>query len=166
MFTIHLFFVAVLWRVVLFAIAHSAQYILLFSQSFPYASRFLTPSLLPQWIWGFANFDGVHYLSIALNGYEAKYIQAFFPLFPLIIRWFSQFVNDEHVITSGFLITFLFYYVFLILFDKLLQLDYEREIRLRIISWVFVFPTAFYFVSLYTESFFLMLVIGSFFCSA
>lgn len=162
MFTLNLLFIITLWRVILFAVAHSAQYILLFSQSFPYASRFLTPSQLPQWIWGFANFDGVHYLSIAYHGYEAKYIQAFFPLFPIIIRWFSWVVGDEHTLLSGFFITFIFFYVFLIVFDKLLELDFYKVVRLRIISWVLVFPTAFFFVALYTESLFSLLVIGAF----
>src|SRR5688572_29034439 len=56
---------------------------------FASAERLLIPTGFPSWVWGFGNFDGVHYLSIAQNGYQALGSQAFFPLFPIIVRWLS-----------------------------------------------------------------------------
>src|SRR5438552_70877 len=49
-----------------------------------------------------ANLDGVHYLSIAGNGYHT-YEQAFFPLFPLLIYLLS-FVTHLPILLSAFLI--------------------------------------------------------------
>jgi len=62
-----------------------------FGNSFPYADRVLAITGLPEWIWGWGGFDGVHYLRIAQNGYQDLYYQAFFPLFLLLIRIFNFF---------------------------------------------------------------------------
>ena len=39
--------------------------------------------------WGWANFDGEHYLSIANIGYKGLE-QAFFPIYPILINFFSK----------------------------------------------------------------------------
>lgn len=66
------------WRVSLFIIAYLAQiFIPNWGGRFPYADRELEITGLPSWIWGFGNFDGVHYLRIAQNGYNFLASQAF-----------------------------------------------------------------------------------------
>ena len=64
-----------IWRISLFFVAWLVEQILKFAPRFPYADIFLIPSKLPAWMWSFANFDGVHYLTIAKQGYSAKFTQ-------------------------------------------------------------------------------------------
>src|SRR3989344_4709824 len=85
--------VLVLWRVALLAIAAYAISSLPFKPSFPYWETLLEPNGHPLfWSWG--NFDGVHYLTIAMHGYSAQFTQAFFPLYPLAIRYTQTFVGN------------------------------------------------------------------------
>jgi len=53
---------------------------------FPYVDEVLKNSDLPAWMHQFGNFDGVHYVRIASAGYEYQFTQAFFPLYPLLIK--------------------------------------------------------------------------------
>ena len=108
-----------------------------------------------------ANFDGVHYLHIAQYGYQT-YEQAFFPLFPFLIKSLSILFINNYLISSLFivhaslLIALLFFY-------KLLAFDFEDKIVKWFIALFLFFPTSFFFVSIYTESLFLMFVILSFY---
>ena len=111
-----------------------------------------------------ANFDGVHYLSIAKSGYF-QYEQAFFPLYPLLIRFLAPLFGGNFVI-SGFIISNLSLLFSLFIFWKLIGLD-ELKLNSEKRKWVLIFflffPTAFFFGSLYTESLFLLLILGSFY---
>lgn len=67
------------WRVALFAVAFIAiLFIPKWGGWFPDEERVLIPTKLPSWIWGFGNFDGVHYLKIMQDGYKNIFSQAFF----------------------------------------------------------------------------------------
>ena len=79
----------VIWKVALLAVAAYAIQVIPFKASFPYWETLLAPNGHPlYWSWG--NFDGVHYLTIAKAGYIAQFTQAFFPLFPLLMRYLAQ----------------------------------------------------------------------------
>ena len=58
------------------------------------AGSFLLP-LKPAYFAGngWANFDGMHYLSIAQDGYR-QYQQAFFPLLQILIRGLEKIVGN------------------------------------------------------------------------
>jgi hypothetical protein len=122
---------------------------------------FLGPS-----IW--ANFDGIHYLKIAQFGY-AEFQQAFFPLYPLLIRLLANiFDTPQRYVISGLLISNISYVILLFVFTKLLTLVKienkkisEINIRQSLIFLSF-FPTSFYFGSVYTESLFLLFLLLSF----
>src|SRR4030042_3666725 len=59
--------------------------LLVFKNSFPYADSVLLP--YGQFLlWSWANFDGVHYLLLAEKGYAFGLTQAFFPVYPLLIK--------------------------------------------------------------------------------
>jgi len=109
-----------------------------------------------------ANFDGIHYLSIARNSYF-QYQQAFFPLYPWLMRWISVF--SRSYLFSGLLISHLFLIIALILFYKLIRLDFSEKVAKRSLIYLLIFPTSFYFASVYTESFFLALVLVSFYAA-
>jgi Gpi18-like mannosyltransferase len=110
-----------------------------------------------------ANFDGEHFTAIAQFGYQ-QYTQAFFPLYPYLISFGKYFSGDMllSLVISGLLVSSISLFLGLIFFYKLLKLDYSPNFSLGVILLLLVFPTAFYFNGVYTESLFFMLITGSF----
>lgn len=115
--------------------------------------------------WGWANFDGEHYLSIAQNGYQSLK-QAFFPLYPMVVGYISDSSkNPTFLAASGLLVSNISFLASLFLFWKLVLLDYSRKIALLAVVSILIFPTSFYFGSLYSESLFILLTLGSFYAA-
>lgn len=106
-----------------------------------------------------ANFDGLHYLSIAKNGYY-QYEEAFFPLFPLTIKLLSEVFKINYAVSGVFIVhasgAIALYFLF-----KLVRLDYDVKASFWIIVFFLAFPTAFFLSSLYSESLFLALTLSS-----
>lgn len=107
-----------------------------------------------------ANFDGVHYLSIAENGYGI-FQQAFFPLFPLLIRGISQFLNFN-LVNSSYLVVYLCLFFTLFFLWKLVRADYNKNISFWTVMFFISFPTSFFLNAIYTESLFLSLLLAGF----
>ncbi|QQG42224.1 MAG: hypothetical protein HYV90_02810 [Candidatus Woesebacteria bacterium] len=162
-----------IWRVALFFVAFlSICFLPVFGARFPYVDKVLEITHLPYWVWGFGNFDGVHYLRIAQDGYLAQYSQAFFPLFPILIRFFSiifprvvnldtVFFTDPAFFYSGIILSNLFFLAALYILFKLINIDFKKEIAFYTVIFLLVFPTSFFFGSIYTESLFLLLTVSS-----
>ena len=112
-------------------------------------------------VWSRANFDGFYYAKIAQEGYS--YLQqAFFPIYPLLIRWLKPIFGSY--IISGLVISNLSFVGLLLTLWKILnQEKFSRPVINFTILSLILFPTSFYFVSVYTESFFLWLVFLSFY---
>lgn len=108
-----------------------------------------------------ANFDGVHYLSIAGNGYGI-YQQAFFPLFPLMIKLLSFLIFRDYLL-SGLFIVHLSFFIALYFFYKLVKLDYNEKTANWSVLFLIFFPTSFFFASVYTESLSLVSILVSFY---
>lgn len=146
------------WRVALLLVGFLAIRMLVFKESFPYWETLLEPEA-PAAIWGWGNFDGVHYLTIAKSGYSAQYTQAFFPLYPLLIG----FVNKLSInyFYSGLIISNISFIFALYFFYKLIRLDYGDSSAKRSLIYLMLFPTSFFFGAIYTESIFLMFVFAS-----
>jgi len=135
-----------IWRLLLFVPVFLAGYFIIFRTGYL--------SINP-----WANFDGVHYLSIAANGYVNQ--AAFFPLFPLLIKIFSF---GDQVFFSGFLISNISFFVSLFYFYKLLRLDYKEGGSWEILLILLFFPSSFFFGAVYSESlFFLLLILSLYF---
>ena len=152
--------VFILWRLGLLAIAALAIKLLPFKPSFPYAEVLLQPHGSPLF-WSWANFDGVHYLGIATQGYFAQFTQAFFPLYPLLVRLLDQLINNT--ILTGLLISHISFFAFLVVFYRLLRLDVTHKIAQRAILFLVLFPTSFFFGSVYTESLFMLFIVTAFY---
>ncbi|HET7098863.1 MAG TPA: mannosyltransferase family protein [Patescibacteria group bacterium] len=162
-----------IWRVALFLIAFLAIYIIpVYGARFPYVDRVLEITHLPNWIWGFGGFDGVHYLRIAQDGYFAQFSQAFFPLFPILIKVFSSIFPrvpnlDTNIFTdpayfySGLILANSFFLGSLYILYKLILIDFKKDVAFLTIILLLVFPTSFYFGAVYTESLFLLLAVLS-----
>ncbi len=148
-----------IWRTALFLPLFVSELFIKYRTGYDYTNiwKFIEPYqpvshfLLYPW----ANFDGVHYLLIAGQGYTNNF--GFLPLFPLLIRLAgAQFF-------SGFILSNLLFLASLFVFYKLLIFDYSnKEIRLVIIS-LLLFPTSFFFASIYSESLFFLLLVLSFY---
>lgn len=155
-----------IWRAWLFIPVLVAGYLLPTGNSFPFYQ--LThykelPAVLSSGVFTvWSNFDGVHYLNIASRGYitEAR----FFPLLPILI-FISSLGNIYFPLTYfiSLLISNLVFFAALILLHKLLRLDYKDADSFQVITSLLIFPTAFFFVSVYTEGLFLLLVAASFY---
>lgn len=154
------------WRILLFLPVSLGVLLLNNGSSYPFFEisyykelpEILSNSLFKVW----ANFDGVHYLNIASSGYitEAR----FFPLFPLLIYilsignlWFPLTFTTAIILPN-----FLFLGALLVFF-KLLKLDYSEKISIGSIKYLLFFPTAFFFASVYSEGLFLLLLLSSFY---
>ena len=107
-----------------------------------------------------ANLDGVHYLSIAQNGYY-QYEQAFFPLYPLLIRFVSRWflLSPQYV---GLVISHLSFFGGLWFFYSLSKNFVAKPANsLWAVALLFLFPTSFFFAAVYTESLFFLLALGT-----
>ncbi len=132
-----------------------------FKPSFPYADTILAPYGHPLF-WSWANFDGVHYLMLSESGYAFGLTQAFFPLYFILIRILNFIINNR--IIAGLLISHLAFIASLGIFYRLIRFDFEKAIAKRSLIYLAFFPTSFYFLSVYTESLFLLLLLGTFYC--
>lgn len=119
-------------------------------------------------LFSWANFDGEHYLSIAIFGYKSLE-QAFFPLFPMIISffarpfWSNQFSTLLSSIFVGLLISNSAFLLALIFLYELISLDFSKKVAFTTILVFLIFPTSFYFGAVYNESLFLLLSVLCFY---
>jgi len=154
--------VFLIWQLVVFLISASG------SQAFPSTGRYLytekraeVGEVSPDWFWNRANFDGIHYLSIARLGY-GLHQQAFFPFYPKLINWLSLLFGRRELLTALFIsAASLFGALFFL--NKLFRLDYSKKTSRKALIYLLIFPTAFFFANAYTESLFLFLVVASFY---
>ena len=160
----------IIWRLLLFIPLACSHFFLSYRGGYEFTNIWSKVSPYPIvsnfLLWPWANFDGVHYLSIAGNGYT--YDARFFPLYPLLINITSKVFGDTSAFGSiqffaGFLISNLFLLASMLLFYKLLLLDFSKKIAKGGIFFLIIFPTSFFFISLYSESLFLFLLLASFY---
>lgn len=127
-----------------------------YNQTFIYKKEFLDQIFAKT-----ANFDGVHYLTIADTGYlETNYIQAFFPVYPLIIKIIHQLTNFEPLII-GLVISNLATWGFFLLFYQLLKTNFSGKVAIWSLLALACWPTSFYLGMIYNESLFLLLLLGA-----
>lgn len=151
------FFLFLSWKILIYLTAFLSVYFFIdFGDKFPYYREVLISTGLPYWLWGFGNFDGVHYIRIATSGYNFDYTQVFFPLYPLLINLFS--FGNYHLI-AGLVISGICLILSLRFLLVLYRSDHDQFVSWKAICLLLSFPTAFYFGAVYTESLFLLLVI-------
>ncbi len=125
---------------------------------------FLGTSAVETWqspfIWSRANFDGVHYISIARCGYGFLQ-EAFFPFYPSLIKVFQRLVGSYSL--GAIVISSIAFLLSLIIFKDLLIDNNENQKTIKnTLLWLVIFPTSFYFVFAYSESLFLFLIMSAF----
>lgn len=105
-------------------------------------------------LWGY--FDGVHYLRIISAGYQDIGSQAFFPLYPLSVRWISHILSVPPYI-SGITLSL----ISLTGSITIIKYLFPAKKYYYILS-LLLFPTSFFLIGLYTESLFLFLSLAFF----
>jgi len=133
-------------------------------ESYLFLIEILSPFILRRTYLGatpWFNFDGVHYLEIVKFGYF-NYVQAFFPLFPILIKGWATILSNNYLIAT-FIIVYFFAIVTVFTFWKLIKIDYPARIASWSLIFLFFFPSSFFLVSAYTESLFLALIFLSFY---
>lgn len=154
----HLLLLLVLWQVAaIFSLSLGSVVLPLQKTFLGGGSKFY---VLNPYLYSRGNFDGYHYVHIATWGYGYAE-QAFFPLYPNLIRVLSTYVKSPYLV--GVEISLVSVVIALVLLEKLLSLDYKSKTVFWIICSLLVFPASFYFGSVYTESLFFMFTVASFY---
>lgn len=123
---------------------------------FPHA-----PKSNPDFLTSFSNWDGGHYLGIAEAGYSERNKYAFFPLYPILISLFNKITNN--LFLAAILISLLSFFLGLHLLYALITKDFDKKIAEKVILALIFFPTAFYFMTVYSEGLFFLLVVSTFY---
>lgn len=158
-----IFFIFLFWRIFLFIPLYFAQQLIPYRLDYEYTH--ILYFIKPDWpvsspfLFPWANFDGVHYLLIAAKGYTDN--GRFLPFFPILVSGLSIFFKNQFF--AGFILSNVCFLLSLIMFYKLVRLDYPKKIAFWSIFFLLIFPTSFYFGSIYTESLFLLLTLLSFY---
>lgn len=116
---------------------------------------FFQPAPITSW---FTNWDSSHYIDIATKGYQYPQ-QAFFPLWPILIKTFSWVISAQ---SASFVLTLLFGFSIFALFYLLAEkLTGKENAKYSLILFA-SFPSMMFLHSAYTEGLFLTLTLLSF----
>lgn len=158
MSTLSLVILFITIRFVDLVISYSASFFIPYLGFFPYKEIF-NNTFLSAYVYSFANFDGIHYIRTATIGYS-QYAQAFFPLYPLLIRYSAAFFNSP--ILSGLVISWTSFFIGMWFFNRyLVLLQYDKKRITWILLFLCVYPTAFFFGAVYNTSLFFCLIVAA-----
>lgn len=104
--------------------------------------------------------DGSWYRLVAVEGYAGNTAKAaFWPLYPWIMDFGSTLtgLSPESV---GYIVSNISFAAALVLLYHLVSLDLNVDVARRTLWALALFPTAFFFNAVYTESLFLLLTVG------
>ncbi len=148
------------WRVLLILAIIPAMFFVPLRDGYTNLSK--TTGLIYNLYNTWSNFDGAHYLQLARVGYDkptTHLIYAFLPVYPWLIRQFS-FLGT---LGSALTISHISFFLSLLLLYKLLRLDWSKKVSTTSIALLLLFPTSFFFGSVYNESVFLLLTVSCFY---
>lgn len=108
----------------------------------------------------FATWDGAHYLYLSEFGYKKGVNScAFYPLWPVLIRWFSVITGGNHLI-AGMILANVFSAAAWVLFYKIVSLRFIESIASNALIWLIAFPGSLFYQFIYSESIFFLLAMG------
>ena len=150
---VKVFAITFMFRIAVFLLVGLAACFLLYPGSGPDA--FL-------WVW--KRWDGLHYVNLAQLGYSG-YVEdgkhlflVFFPLYPWLMRVISLITGNT--MAAGLLISFVCYSAGCVFLYKLAALELGRGAARRTVLFLSVYPYAFFFGGIMTESLFLLTTAG------
>jgi hypothetical protein len=107
----------------------------------------------------FARWDAVWFLAIAEGGYGDGAREAFFPLYPAVVRVAGAVVGSPLV--GGALASTALLAAALVVLHRLVALDHGDRVARTTVLLVALSPMAFFFSAVYSESLFLALSVGA-----
>lgn len=143
----------VIWKITILSFAHIATFLIPFKTEF---SAYKINAGLPYLVWVWANFDGVHYVEIAMRGYRGLE-QGWFPLYPLLIEFLARVPAISSHIISGLIISHLFLIASIFLILRLFKLDKKEGLFPLLLIIMLAYPTSFSLGAVYNDSLFLFL---------
>lgn len=149
-----------IWKISLTLLVFLLQYFVQFHPTYPY-SEILVSTYRHFFIYVWGGFDGVHYLNISENGYTQQYTQAFFPIFPILIKVFSFGIIPKLFV--GVAINNIGFFFSLIILKKIIKVWFPKIKYQFIVLLYLSFPTSFFFNAVYNEGLFLCLSLLSFY---
>lgn len=133
-----------------------------------YQDQGFTVFATPNAFWDrFARYDSGWYYGIASAGYAfvegGRSNLAFFPLYPTMMGIAGRLAGgaQEHYYLAGIAISWLSFTLAMPLLYRLALLDLPRDAALRVTTLAAVFPSAYFFGIVYSESLFFMLLVGT-----
>jgi hypothetical protein len=124
----------------------------------------------PNAFWDtFARYDAGWYNQIATGGYAyaagGRNNLAFFPLYPLMMRWGGNLLGGEQqdFYFAGIIVSWTAFALAMPLLYRLARLDLPHESALRAVGYAAVFPSAYFFGVVYSESLFYLGLVGAVF---
>lgn len=128
-----------------------------------YLQNDFDPRSLPfNQLWQLWNrWDTGHYLFLATHGYTLDRT-VFFPLYPLFMHMFMPLLHNNPLVT-GLVIASVADLIWMVVLYQLVLEDFGQECAQRTVLYLSIFPTAFFFLAVYTESLFLSLAVLSFY---
>lgn len=114
------------------------------------------------WLLGpWQRFDTLHYLRLALYGYEPNTAHTVFaPLYPLLIRGLGSLLGGRHLLAALSVSNLSALGYFIVLF-MLAKEEIGRRATRRALLYTAVFPTGFFLLAAYTEPLFLLLAVSA-----
>src|SRR5215470_7795847 len=108
----------------------------------------------------FTRFDTGWYYPIARNGYQyvagGRNNLAFFPVYPLLMRYVGRLFGPRpfDYVRGGIVVSWVAFVLAMIALSGLARLDLPRRLASRAVLLTAIFPFAFFYGVLYTESVF------------
>jgi hypothetical protein len=122
----------------------------------PTAAQF-TQEREPLWLYVWTRWDGQWYLNIAYSGYGSiPYDASFFPMYPMLAAGVRA-LTMLPMAAAGLIVSYVSLTLGLVYFYKLSRLDFGRDVAVRAIVTLLLYPTAFFLLAMYTESLVLFL---------
>ena len=114
-----------------------------------------------------ARWDSVWYLSIADSGYDGPAREAFFPLYPLLVRALATPAGaaPEALLLAAYAISLAALLGALYLLWRLASLELGRPLAGPTLLLLAVFPGSLFFGAPYSESLFLLVSVGAFYAA-
>jgi hypothetical protein len=115
----------------------------------------------------FARWDSGWYVGIARDGYKfvagGRSNLAFFPAYPLAMRAAGRALGGrtEHYFLGGILVSWAAFLGAMVLLYYLARLDLDEDASERAVMYAAVFPSAYFFGLVYSESLFLFLMLAT-----
>jgi hypothetical protein len=149
------------WRTIAIVISIKALLFLFAGQAYQVLQNERV-SGLRGWLELWNRWDSLNYQKLAQFGYSAKGelqpLLVFYPLYPWTVRLLA-FVTRDYLV-SAFIVSTVASLMTAIVLQRLVELDYSKELAQRAVWFLFIFPTSYFLHIGYTESLFLMLALG------